>query len=164
MLSEKGRIIAVEADSLWLETIRTSSCSSCSARNSCGHGLMNKMGREHCHQLEVPLGDFSAEECQVGGQAEIAIPEQLLVRGAMLVYILPLIMLMLGAALGNWLKPTDLYAFIGAALGLLLGFGLIRLHALTLNNRESVRPRLVAVYPLSAAASADSAGLAHPPV
>ena len=42
MLVETGRVVAVEEDSLWVETIRQSTCGSCAAQKGCGHGLLNR--------------------------------------------------------------------------------------------------------------------------
>jgi sigma-E factor negative regulatory protein RseC len=41
MLTEQARVVALDAETVWVETIRQSSCGSCSARAGCGHGMLN---------------------------------------------------------------------------------------------------------------------------
>ena len=46
MLLETGRVVAVDADSVWVETIRRTTCGSCAVQKGCGHGLLNQLGPE----------------------------------------------------------------------------------------------------------------------
>ena len=57
MLTEVGRVIAVERDGLWVETIRSSTCGSCGARKACGHGLANQMRDGERGLVRVLPGD-----------------------------------------------------------------------------------------------------------
>ena len=41
MLIETGRVVALEGNTVWVETLRQSACGSCSARAGCGHGVLN---------------------------------------------------------------------------------------------------------------------------
>ena len=40
MLTETGRVVAVDDDGLWVETVRRSTCNACGVRQGCGHGLL----------------------------------------------------------------------------------------------------------------------------
>lgn len=43
MLSETGRVVAIDKDGLWVETLKTSSCAKCSAQSGCGQNLAAKL-------------------------------------------------------------------------------------------------------------------------
>ncbi len=44
MIEEQGRVVATEPGAVWVETVRRSTCSSCSANAGCGQGLMQRLG------------------------------------------------------------------------------------------------------------------------
>jgi sigma-E factor negative regulatory protein RseC len=148
MLVETGRVVAVETDSLWVETIRQSTCGSCAVKQGCGHGLLNRIADGRSGYVRVLRG-ARREPCAVDDQVQIGIPEQLFLRGSMVVYMLPLLCMLLGAAGAVQLLPgaTELASITGAALGLLGGFGLVRWHAWRHRHNRDMQPTVVAVLP-----------------
>lgn len=144
MMTETGRVVAVEPDCLWVETIRRSTCGSCSVQKGCGHGLLNKMDSRRSHYLRVLLGEQQKNTYQVDDEVRLSIPEQVLVRGALLVYLMPLLTLLAGAMVGEHLWATDWLSFIGAATGFALGLLLVRLHAWLTRNRRDLQPVIIA--------------------
>jgi sigma-E factor negative regulatory protein RseC len=132
MLTETGRVVALEEDGLWVETIRKSTCGSCSVRKGCGHGLLNRMADGKRGYIRVLPGDQSIDNIRIDDQVLISIPEEVILRGSFIAYILPLLGMLLGAvAAVNWLPGnTDLSALLGAMAGLGLGFLLVRWHGL----------------------------------
>lgn len=148
MLVETGRVVAVEADSLWVETIRQSTCGSCAAKQGCGHGLLNRIADGRSGYVRVLRGE-QPEQCEVDDQVRIGIPEQLILHGSMVVYMLPLLCMLLGAAGAVQFMPghADLAGVIGAALGLLGGFALVSWHARRHRHDSALQPTVVAVLP-----------------
>lgn len=141
MIAESGRVVAVEAQAVWVETIRQSTCQSCSAQKACGHGLLSKLqsGR-HVHIRALP-GRYSLGDFAIGDQVRIAVPERVVVQGALLVYLLPLLTLLLGAYGAERLAlyqavslSADLVAFLGAACG--FGLGLVLVKTLSWRQRH----------------------------
>ena len=149
VLTETGRVVAVEADSLWVETIRKSTCGSCSARSGCGHGLMNRLGDGRSTYIRVLAGDTDISECRVNDEVRIGIPENLMLRGSFLVYMLPLLGLLAGAAGGASLLSAnpDLGTAIGASSGFLACLAYIRLHSRRHRDDRSLQPTLLEVLP-----------------
>jgi sigma-E factor negative regulatory protein RseC len=144
MLTETGRIVAVENDSLWVETIRQSTCGTCSAQKGCGHGLLNKLGNGRSHFLRVVLGDSGSHDYQIDDEVQIGIPEHIILQGSVIVYILPLLMTLSGAALGQGLWPSqDLQSIVGALLGFGLGICLVRWHAWLHRDDIALQPQLL---------------------
>jgi len=68
---------------------------------------------------------------KVGDEVQVSIPDGVLLRGAMKMYVLPLILLLIGGIAGVGLAADtagrDVYAVSGASAGLVLGFILARL-------------------------------------
>ena len=91
MMKETGRIVAIEPDCLWVETIRQTTCNSCSAQKGCGHGILGEIGSGKSHYVRVLLGDVPAARFSVNEDIDIAIPESSLVAGAMIVYLVPIL-------------------------------------------------------------------------
>ena len=129
---------------MWVETIRQSVCGSCSASKGCGHGILNRLSDGHRNYLKISCED-SPNEFQVDDQVSIAIPEQLLLQSSFVVYMLPLLSMLLSAAVaaGMLHEATDFLLLLAAALGFLLGLGLVRLHAWYNQSNPSLHPRLL---------------------
>lgn len=144
MLTETGRVVALEADGLWVETIRRSTCGSCAIQKGCGHGLLNRISEGKKGYIRVLAGDQAVENYSIDDQVLISIPEEIILRGSFIAYILPL-MGMLSGALGavNWLPGNeDLLALLGAAGGLTLGFILVRWHGARHRHDPDFQPVL----------------------
>ncbi len=144
MITERGRVVAIEPDCLWIETLRKSTCNNCAAQKGCGHGLMNKLENNRRHHVRALLGDVPATEFAIDDRVEISIPERVLVSAPLVVYGLPLLFMLAGAALASQWQSTDLFAVLGAATGFVLGFSVVRLHALLNRHNKALQPMVVA--------------------
>jgi sigma-E factor negative regulatory protein RseC len=138
-------VVAVEDDSVWVETISRSSCGSCAAQSGCGHSLLNRIAAGRRNYIRVFSGSLAAIDCSVDDHVRISIPEQVIVRGSLLVYMVPLILMLVGASLGSTLvAPTaDIFALTGAVLGFSVGVALVRLHAWYHRSDKSLHPTLM---------------------
>jgi sigma-E factor negative regulatory protein RseC len=151
MLIETGRVVAVESAgaALWVETIRKSTCGSCAANKGCGHGLLNRIADGRTGYVRVLSGRIAAGECMIDDQVRISIPERVILRGSLMVYMLPLLCMLGGAMAINSLhpQPGELTAAVGAAGGLLLGFVLVRWHAWRHRQDRDLQPTLLEILP-----------------
>ncbi|MCX2981847.1 hypothetical protein EYC98_13370 [Halieaceae bacterium IMCC14734] len=146
MLTETGRIVALEDDGLWVETIRATTCGNCAVRKGCGHGLLNEMGSGRSNYVRVPVAEALEPPLQLNEEVRFELPEQVVVKGSFVVYLLPLLCLLGGASLGDFLFPVaagDLAAGLGAATGFGSGLLLVRLHAWKHRNNRDHQPRLL---------------------
>lgn len=142
MITETGRVVAVEPDCLWVETIQRSACKSCAAEKGCGQKLMSRWGSSASY-LRVLPGECGTGAFQVGDDVTIGVPERVVAAGSLLVYLLPLVAMMLGVALGSargWAEP---WIMLAALLGLLVGGGLVRWHSFLSRNNPDLQPVLV---------------------
>ncbi len=140
MIKETGRVVAIEPDCLWVETIRQSTCNSCSAQKGCGHGMLNKVASGRRNHMRVLLRDQPASNFAIDDDVDISIPEQVLVTGAMLVYLLPLATLLLGTILASRFWQGDVPAFLGAVVGFIMGLGAVKYHAVINRDNQDLQP------------------------
>lgn len=145
MLTETGRVVAIDKDSLWIETIRQTVCGTCAAQKGCGHGLLNQIGDGRRSYLQVSSAAFPGQQFQLDDEVSIGIPEELLVRGSALVYLTPLLSMLALAALAPILYPStgELGAVLAAAMGFALGAGLVRIHAYLQRDNRKLQAQLL---------------------
>ncbi|OEY66903.1 SoxR reducing system RseC family protein [Marinobacter sp. X15-166B] len=142
MITETGRVVAVEADKVWVQTIRQSACQSCAVRSGCGQRVLAGVSGGKADQVLVnnTLG------ARLGDEVTLAIAEAALLSASVWVYALPLGLLVAGTALGHWLAPQSEWVAVGgAALGLAAGFAGARVHSH--RGGRHYAPELVAVHP-----------------
>ncbi|WP_109392970.1 SoxR-reducing system protein RseC [Proteus terrae] len=96
----------------------SSGCGSCQARAACGSYLLNKIGPETVHQLELPVAQPLVE----GQKVEVGIPENNLLLSAMLVYLTPLIGLFIVAGIASLWLSSEFAIFCSGLVGGGLGF------------------------------------------
>jgi len=139
MIIETGVVVAVESDSLWVETIQKTACDTCVAQKGCGTRVLSKLTGE-TNRIRVLPGGMSLQEIEVGQDVEIAIPEDVIVNGSMLVYLLPIC----SAIAASWLLGFggDLSSIAGAFVGLVLGGLAVRGHSEKTRYDSRVNPVL----------------------
>jgi sigma-E factor negative regulatory protein RseC len=147
MLTEVARIVAVDDDGVWVETVRQSTCGTCSAQKACGHGLLNQISNGRRNLVKVLPGTVNRERCHIGDDVVISIPESVVLKGSMIVYMLPIISMLAGAAFMSTLfgSSPDAGAALGSILGLALGFAVVRWHGLRHKDDAQYQPTLVQV-------------------
>lgn len=144
MLLESGRVVAVETDGVWVETIRKSTCGSCAVQKGCGHGLLNSVSSGRRSLIRALPGDLDLAQCHVDDEVQISIPDEVILRGSFIVYIIPLVIMMAGTMMGSSVATNaDVGGAVGAAAGFVLGFSLVRLHARLHRDDRSLQPTVV---------------------
>jgi sigma-E factor negative regulatory protein RseC len=146
MLIESGEVVAVDDDAVWVATLRRSTCGSCAAQHGCGHGLLNRLGSGRRHYIRALPGAIIPAQCRVGDTVEIALPESVILKGSVMLYLLPLLLMLAGAAAAaaRWPELQDLGALAGAAAGLVTGLVAVRVHAARHRQDPALQPTLVA--------------------
>ncbi|MFT4519014.1 MAG: sigma-E factor negative regulatory protein RseC [Halioglobus sp.] len=147
MLTETGRVVAVDDRGLWVETIRQSTCGTCAAQKGCGHGILNTLSEGKRGYIHVLPGEVATQDYGIDDEVLISIPEEVILRGSFIAYLLPLLTMLAGAVLGVDLIPlgADGASALGAVIGLCAGFALVRWHAVTHQSDPSFQPILLQV-------------------
>lgn len=127
MIEERAQVLAVDGDTVLLQTQRQSTCGSCSVKSGCGTSVLASVVGKKISQLQVAntLGARAGDEVVLG------LEENALVTGSLLVYMLPLFMLLLGAMAGEGLADylamdAELTPIVGGAAGFMLAVLLTR--------------------------------------
>lgn len=139
-ITEVGRVVEIDSHCLWIETIRQTTCQSCSAQKACGHGIMSNIAKNRTHKIRVAVDASDIAGYRVDDEVEISIPEHLLVTGALVVYLLPLLTMLGGALLFAQVWAGDVPAVIGAVTGFAGGIFLVRYHAARFNDVGAFNP------------------------
>ncbi|MBI3186568.1 MAG: SoxR reducing system RseC family protein [Gammaproteobacteria bacterium] len=127
MIEERAQVVAVEGDNVLVQTQRQSSCGGCAVKSGCGTSVLAGIVGQKMTQLTLPntLGAKPGDEVLLG------MAEHALVAGSLLMYVLPLLMLMLGALGGELLvtqlgMDAELTPIVGGVLGFVLAIWLVR--------------------------------------
>lgn len=118
MIEESARVLRVENDTVWVEAIRQSACSSCSAQKGCGHSLLAKAGQQ---RIEVPV-IRNGVDVKENDQVLIGVPEQAVLRSSLLIYGAPLLLMMFLALVAHFLFGSEGVTALMAFVGLVGGF------------------------------------------
>ena len=139
MIVETGVVVAVESDSLWVETIQKTACEACLAQKGCGTRVLSKLTGK-TNRIRVLAGEMSLQEIELGQDVDIAIPEDVIVNAALLVYLLPICT----AVFTSWLVGSggDLNSIAGALFGLFAGGLVVSWHSRKTRDDLRVNPVL----------------------
>ncbi|MDP5293066.1 SoxR reducing system RseC family protein [Oceanimonas sp. CHS3-5] len=120
MIEEIATVTAVHDGRVEVSCFSKSACGQCRQSSTCGTGLVSKAlpGRDHRFVIATEL------TLQPGQQVRIGIPEQSLITGALLVYLLPLLCLLTGGLVAGWAGLGEGASIVGALAGGGLGFAL----------------------------------------
>lgn len=128
MLEMRAIVIQVEGKDASVQPLSTGGCGHCDSDGGCGSGTLTKM---FCSNKPRHFKVRNEAHAKVGDEVQVSVPDGVLLRGAMKMYMLPLILLLVGGFAGVSLAADvagrDAYAAAGAVAGLLLGFVLARL-------------------------------------
>lgn len=126
MLESQARIVKIEQGATYVEAEAGGNCGSGECNTSgCSTAVLTRIFSQQPKALQVnnPIG------AQVGEQVMLGLEEGAFLKSALLAYLFPLLMLVLGAVLGLWLAgpvaSRDLYAALGGLSGLIIsGLGI----------------------------------------
>ena len=121
-IREQGKVVRVEDDQIWVESINRSACAQCSAKSVCGQSSLAKWA-ETSNLLAIPAVQAGVK---VGDTVKFQVEGNALAVAALTVYLVPLMCLLVGAILANLFWAHDLFALAGAATGLIVGVKLVR--------------------------------------
>lgn len=142
MITETGRIVAIEPEGLWVETIQRSTCGSCAAEKGCGQSLMSRL-LGHTSYLWVLLEGRDAGRYQLGDEIQIGVPETVVVKGSLFVYLVPLIGMLAGAGGAQSIFQSDAWSALGAVVGLVVGGLVVRWRAHQTRYDRRLQPVLL---------------------
>jgi sigma-E factor negative regulatory protein RseC len=135
MIETRAIVIRVEGKEALVEALQGGGCGNCDSENGCGSGKLSQLFCSEPRRFRV-LNDGNA---QVGAVVQVNLAEGVLLRSALLMYLMPLLFLLGGAIAGaQWASDaagSDTWSAVGGLIGLSSGFVLVKL--LSLRRRWS---------------------------
>lgn len=129
MIEEHAVVIRVERELALLEVVRRTPCGLCGQTRGCGISLWGKLFGHRGNVFRAVNGIGARQ----GDNVIVGVDERALLTSSLVAYGVPLFGVLIGALLGSVLggdaAPRDLYAVVGAAIGLALGLLWLKAHA-----------------------------------
>ncbi len=139
MIREQGIVEEIRRNTAVIKVEKSSTCNHCADKDSCSVADRNMV-------IEVK-NILNAKE---GDRVEVSVPEGTFVKLSLMVYIFPIVSLMIGAFLGNYLSMqlnTDpsATAAISAAIFLAASFLLLKVFDKKKDTGEKYSPRMTRI-------------------
>ncbi len=120
MIRERGCVVRIAGSFAWVSCESRVDCERCAQGKGCGGGLLSRLLGDRLFQLRVPVPDGVS----VGDQVQLGISERALLGAACLMYLFPLLALMAGALIGDFVGGDGPALLLGG-LALLTSFLLL---------------------------------------
>lgn len=123
MITEVGRVVAVQGNQVWVQTIQASSCERCSARAGCGQRVLVAVSGGRANQVLVD----NPVAAVVGDEVVLGIDDRLLLKASLAVYGMPLAGMLVATVFAyKGLGAGELVTVLSAVAGIAAGFCLAR--------------------------------------
>ena len=139
MIEETAVVLEVRGQQALLQTQRKSACQSCSVKSGCGTSTLSKVVGKRSSQFIVDntLG------VEPGNQVTIAVDENALVQGSLLVYLLPLVLMLSAGVFAELLFATESMTILFSIAGFALPVLLVRYTLPRSGLKKSIQPHMI---------------------
>ncbi len=122
MIEQEAQVVRADADHAVISIVKQSACGSCKAKSGCGTSVVSSLFPQRRQELRLanPIG------AKAGDRVIIGLPEAGLQRASLRLYGIPLLGLLVGAALGDRWGGSEPMAIAAGLLGIVIGFGYLR--------------------------------------
>ena len=144
MIEERARVIAIENDQLLLEAKTRPACNACAARQGCGTSVLSKWVGRRFSRFQAP----NTVNASVGDEVVVGLAEEAMLKGSVLVYLLPLVAMIVFALLADGLisaaaASRDLLVLLSAVTGFALALIISRMVLSSSRNRIRLTPVVI---------------------
>ncbi len=140
MIESPAKVVRTDGDVAYVEVRNSSGCGSCGSGNECPTILLSQVFGGANREFRV----LNAVGAQAGESVVIGLEEGALLKGSLTMYLLPLVLLFIGAIGSISLSPSaalrDLYSIAGGGVGLVAGFIWVKLYAMRLGSNRHFQP------------------------
>ena len=141
MATEQGVVIRTDTGAAWVKTVKSSACEGCSARGSC-----HSMGDGDAMEVEV-LNEIGAK---AGDRIVLSFETSSLLKATFLLYVFPVLLLIMGAAIGQ--ETASYFAFDPSGFAAIVGFSffftallIIKSVAKRLAQKKAYRAKIIRI-------------------
>jgi len=141
MATEQGIVIKTDSRAAWVKTVKSGNCAGCSARGSC-----HAPGGDD--EMEVKV--INEAGAKVGDRIVLSFKTSSLLKATFLLYVFPILLLIIGAAVGQEIAPK--FDFNPSGLSAIMGFAfffaallIIKATANKLARKNEYRPKIIKI-------------------
>ncbi len=145
MVEQHALVIAIQGQQAQVEIVRQKPCGICGQTKGCGVSIWGKL---FAHQT----GSFAIDntlQAKVGDRVILAVEDGTVISIASLAYGMPLVMLLVGGIVGQQFvrltNSNDVNALIGAVIGFVVAYALLRRRVNGLSNLNRYQPYMIKV-------------------
>jgi len=144
VIRETGQVVSVDGNMVTVATSLKQGCGGCQQQNHCGAGLLSKAFPQRQRNLQFPM----TKPPSPGAEVEVLLPESVMLKFSLMLYLLPLLALLAGAGVTRWLVPGPEWpAILAGAAAMWLCFRSLKswLNSRDIQVRELVEVRTVTI-------------------
>ena len=141
MATEQGIVIRADSSAAWVKTVKTGDCAGCTARGSC-HSLGSSGERE--------VEAINVAGAREGDRILLLFETSSLLKATFLLYVFPILLLVIGAVLGQTMASR--LDFSPSGLSLLTGFSfflaavlIVKTLANKMARKQEYRPKVIKI-------------------
>ena len=141
MATEQGIVIKADSRAAWVKTVKSGDCAGCTARGSC-HSMGNSAERE--------VKAINAAGAKEGDRILLLFETSSLLKATFLLYVFPILLLIIGAVLGQEMAPR--LDFSPSGLSALTGFSffftavlIVKIRANKMALKKEYRPKVIKI-------------------
>ena len=142
MIRESATVLRVQGSMVWVSCRNQTGCQRCAEGRGCGGGLLGRLLGDRLREIRV-VSD--RKDLQVGDQVVIGLGDSVLLKASLVLYLMPLILMFVTAALFSFASKADgdISSVAGAILGLSAGLWLARRYGRRHNRDSLFHPRVL---------------------
>jgi len=142
LIIEEATVASLDRGELWVSTFQQSACSSCQVRAGCGQRLLSE-GLNETLQVRVLAEASTIAQLKVGQRVTIGIARDVIAIKSLQLYLVPLVALVAGAVLGDWLFGSELATIASAVVALILSALYLRKNSFKQRCDTRIHPVLI---------------------
>ena len=101
MIEETATVVKTDEFYVWIEVMDKSACNQCQAGKGCGQSMLGKLVKTRENILKLQQNEFPVK---AGDKVIVGIDERVILKGSMLMYLLPILFIFVFALFGSWLS------------------------------------------------------------
>lgn len=122
MIEQRATVIDITDKTVLVEAERQSTCNKCQVKKGCGTRLL----ANHVGKRFTTIAVDKTSSVDIGQQINLVIPEQALLQGAAVMYLIPVIVMILAALLASALQFGEVVQTLAGISGLVVGLMMTR--------------------------------------
>lgn len=143
MLEEQVKVVAVDHQGVWVESVKVSACAACQSKSSCSQGMMSDMLGSK--PVVINVENPSNLVVNALDQAIIGIEEKAFLNMSLLQYLLPIVFMFFAGFAASQYLLAEPWVILCSVLGLLAGLGGVRFVSRWLARTSNYHPILLRV-------------------